>query len=68
MLSFINNIKMYAYSKGSFLVTNNFQRLCYSTIKLTSDNYPQIKRNESFKKINSDDLAYFQSISLLLDI
>lgn len=62
MLSFINNIKLYAYSKGSFLVTNNFQRLCYSTIKLTSDNYPQIKRNESFKKINSDDLAYFQSI------
>lgn len=39
---------------------------CYSSvpnqIKYTADAYPQVQRNNQFKKLSSDDLEYFKSI------
>lgn len=62
MLSFVNYIKLCASRRSHLLTKTTLQRYGYSTIKLTSDSYPNLKRNDNFKKITSDDLAYFQSI------
>lgn len=48
--------------RSSLLWTSKLQKFCYSTIKLTSENYPQVKRDENFKKLTSDDVAYFKAI------
>lgn len=48
--------------KTKISMTRTLLKTCYSTGKLTSENYPQVKRNNSFKNLSSDDLEYFQSI------
>ncbi|CAL9737737.1 D-2-hydroxyglutarate--pyruvate transhydrogenase Dld2p [Monosporozyma servazzii] len=61
MINLVSYAKL-CVTKNPILISQHFQKFCYSTIKLTSDNYPQVKRDNKFKKLTSDDLEYFGSI------